>query len=299
MNNENDTVNPGPAPVLATGCLPTPMDVRLSSGIRQGYTGTMVPKGEWRSTQALKPFVPRGRCQKHVPSCNWHTTGKAYQTKYAFMTGGRFMPNVSYVAGFQEDTGGNFDTGTLPINSIKAIATKGMHPVGPECPEWFDRPRKIPASVEAERFKYRADEWEEIRTLEELMSAILNNDPVNAGIHWYNADANPGPTGHLKHRPPGQHGGHSVLFFGALMNYQYSPMGIGIVFNNHHGDSKTPGGKNEFGQEMKFPSWGDDGFGVVPVERLIEGMPLYGAWALRTVYIQNEHLNDVPQPKFE
>ena len=280
---------------LATGCLPQPPDTRV--GVAVGYTGTLVPESQWASADALKRFVPRGKCQGSVPACNWYTTGKAYQTKYAYMSGGK-CPQVSYCAGYQEDTGGNFRVGTMPLDSIKAIAARGLHPVTPDCPEWFNSPRRIPAAVEAARPLYRADEWEELRTKAEIVSAILNNDPVNAGMDWYDSDANPGPTGHLPVRGSGRPGGHSVLFCGVVTGYAPSPSGVGLLFNNHHGDSQTPATKDERGRTLRFPVWGDDGFGVVPVERVEADARKYGAWALRTVYVRNEDLADVPTPKF-
>jgi hypothetical protein len=282
---------------MATGCLPQPMDTRVGKCCAP-YTGARIPPGEWRSSDALKPYVPRGKCQRHVPSCNWHTTGKAYQTKYAFMAGtpGKY-PEVSYVAGFAEDTGNDFNVGTMPLESIRAIAERGLFPVTPDLPEWYDRPRRFPEDAQRRRALFRADEWEQCVTREDVVSALLNNDPVNIGIDWWDSDANPGPTGHLPVAGRGGKGGHSVLACGVVMGYALSPSGVGILFNNHHGDSHTPAFRDERGRQLKFPVWGDDGFGVVPVERVERGAPLYGCWALRTVYLLNDDL-DVPTPNF-
>jgi hypothetical protein len=282
--------------MLATGCLPQPLGTRTAAGYRT-YTGAAIDRKDWRSTDAMKPFVPRGKCQSHVPACNWYTTGKALQTKY-FLTTGKLYPEVSYCAGYQEDTNGNFDAGTLPLDSIRMIANRGIPPAIAGLPEWFDRPRQIPADAQNARMNYRADEWEECKSAEQVVSAILNNDPVNLGIWWFDSDANPGPTGHLPVRGRGGRGGHSVLGCGLVLDYAPSPSRVGVLFNNHHGDSKTPASRDERGRELKFPVWGDDGFGVVPLERVAEGIPVFGCWALRSVTVRNQDLN-VPKPIFE
>lgn len=279
---------------LATGCLPQPIETRV--GVRVGYTGPMFPTRQYRNFDALRRFVPRGKCQSSVPACNWYTTGKAYQTVYAFTTGKPY-PEVSYCAGYQEATGGDFNAGTLPIDSIRAISERGLFPASDALPEWFNRPRLIPADAVSGRKLLRADEWEEARSAEEIISALLNADVLNIGIDWYAQDVNPGPTGHLGLRGR-LVGGHSVLACGVVMDYANSPSRIGILFNNHHGDSMTPAFQDERGNKLQFPVWGDDGFGVVPIERVVDGAAKYGAWVLRTVMMRGQDLNDVPVPNF-
>lgn len=280
---------------LATGCLEQPASTRVGTAV--GYTGTMIPKSQWKPTDALKPYVPKGKCQFTVPACNWYAALKAFQTKYALTVGGKY-PEVSYMAGYQEDTGGNFRVGTMPLDAIRTMASKGIHPIGPGCPEWFDSPRRIPQEIEAVRPTLRADEWEEVRVLDEIMSALLNTDPLDAGVDWWDSDANPGPDGHLPVRGSGRSGGHALTFYGIVMDYTPSPSRIGISFSNHHGDSLTPAVEDERGRKLRLGVWGNDGCGVMPVERLLSGAPRYGAWALRSVRVRNEDLDRVPDPVF-
>lgn len=281
--------------IPATGCLPQPVGTRLGSHCTP-YTGRKIDRSEWRSTDAMRRYVPRGKCQFHVPACNWYTTVKALQTKY-FMTTGRVIPSLSYCAGYQEDTNGDFDRGTLPLESIRMIADRGVPPAIDGLPEWFDRRRNIPARAQEQRAFYKADEWEECDTAEDVISAILNNDPVNLGIWWYDSDANPGPSGRLG-RGRGGRGGHSVLGCGIVMDFPNSPSGVGILFNNHHGDSETPARTDERGRQLTYPVWGDDGYGVVSIERVAEGIPIFGCWALRTVTVNPVDVV-VPNPNFE
>lgn len=283
--------------LMATGCLPQPPSTRVGAA----YTGVRTPRDRWVSTDTMRAFVPRGKCQSTVPACNWYTTGKGYQTKYAMMTGKPY-PEVSYCAGYAEDTNNNFNVGTMPADSIRAIAAKGCLPVVPGLPEWFNSPRRVPPEAVAGRKNLRADEWEMCQTGEDVVSAILNGDPVNIGIDWFDSDANPGPTGHLPVRgqcfQPRCPGGHSVLACGVVMGYALSPSGVGILFNNHHGDSLTRAQQDERGRTLTFPVWGDDGFGVMPLERIANGIPRYGSWALRSVFIPADALADVPDPQF-
>ena len=55
--------------IHATGCLEQPHETRV--GAQCGaYTGAMIPRSEWVSTDALKRYVPRGKCQFTIPACN-------------------------------------------------------------------------------------------------------------------------------------------------------------------------------------------------------------------------------------
>lgn len=281
--------------VMATGCMPQPMETRV--GFRVGYTGTQIKPSDYESVSVMRNYVPRGKSQGSVPACNIYTTGKCFQTVYAMRTGKPY-PQVSYCAMYQEITHGDFEAGTLPIDAIRVAASRGFYPVSDDCPEWFNQPRRIAGAIEDQRHTLRTDEWEEVRTREDLLSAIMNNDPVDAGIDWYREDVNPGPKGRLGVRGSQLLGGHSVEFMGVVMGYDLSPSRIGVLFNNHHGDSETPAMTDERGNKLQFPIWGDDGFGIVPIERLEAGIPKYGAWAMRSVMIRSADLIDVPTPRF-
>ena len=282
--------------IHATGCLEQPPETRV--GAQCGaYTGRSIPRSDWATTDALKRYVPRGKCQFTVPACNWYATLKAWQIKYALVTG-KPAPDVSYCAGYQEDTGGNFNVGTMPLRSIRQIAERGIHLATPDLPEWFNRPRRVPADVAAARVELRADEWEQVQTADEIVSALLNNDPIDFGMDWWDPDANPGPTGELAVSHRGEPGGHALTGWGVLMGYRLSPSGVGIRFNNHHGDSKTPAQADERGRKILSGIWGNDGDGIVPIERVVAGARKYGAWALRTVTIRDIDLPDLT-PKFQ
>lgn len=277
---------------MATGLEPQPKESRTLGA----YTGQRIPASDYASTDALKRFVPRGKCQRTLPGCSSWTNGKCVQAKYAYMTGGKY-PELSYAAMHQEITGGKMNRGSRPVDGIELIAKRGCPLATPNLPEWFASPRNFPADAVNDRMAYRADEWEECMSVEDVLSAILNMDPVNLGFWWYDSDANPGPTGHLPVRGSGGRGGHSLIGCGIVMGYAKSQSGVGVLFNNHHGDKLSSSTVDERGRTLRYPVWGDDGFGVVPVERLVEGIEDFGCYALRTVTIRNEDIN-VPVPKF-
>lgn len=277
---------------MGMGCLEQPPETRSLGS----YTGQRIDRSQWTTVNTLKRFVPVGKCQFDLPGCCSWTTGKAVQTKYAYMVGGGY-PQLSYAALHQLVTGGRMNRGARPIDSIEGVAKSGIPIVTPQLPEFFKSVRQLPKdAVEAGR-AYLAHEWEECQSPEDVVSALLNNDPVNIGIWWYDSDANPGPSGHLPVRGSGGKGGHSVEAYGVLMGYPKSPSGVGIVFSNHHGDKAVPAFKDERGRTLRSGVWGDDGCGVVPIERLIDGIPAFGCYALRTVTIRNEDLN-IPDPNF-
>lgn len=278
---------------MATGCEPQPPETRSSLS---EYTGKIIDPSDYYSTDGLKRFVPRGKCQSSLPACCTYTTLKLVQAKYSYMTGGKY-PEFSYAAAHQEITGGRMSRGARPIDSIELVANRGIPLATPNLPEWFSSPRKFPDDAVADRMDVRAAEWQHIRNGKEAVSAILNMDGVNVCIWWYDSDANPGETGYLPVRGRGGKGGHSVVGCGVLLGYELSPSRIGIIIGNHHGDKQTPAMKDERGRTLRFPSWGNDGFGVVPIERVEDGIPDFGCYALRTVTIRNEDLN-VPEPKF-
>lgn len=279
--------------IMATGCLPQPISTRTGIDL---YTGVLIPPSQYKSTRVLAQYVPRGKCQSSVPACNWYSTVKAYQTVFAMRTGKPY-PELSYCANYQIATNGDFDAGTMPLDAIKQISQQGIVPVGPDCPEWFNRPRQISAELMQRRSIFRGLGWEECRTAGQVISATINTDPVNIGIDWFAEDVNPGPSGFI-----GVNGrligGHSVLAIGVEMGYKYSPSGIGIVFSNHHGDKLTPAFKDERGNTLQFPVWGDDGIGIVPIERVAAGIVKYGAFSLRSIMLTADMLGDLPTPNF-
>lgn len=279
--------------IMATGCLPQPISTRTGIDL---YTGALIPPAKYKSTRVLAQFVPRGKCQSSVPACNWYSTVKAYQTVFAMRTSLPY-PQLSYCANYQIATNGDFNAGTMPLDAIRQISQQGIVPVGPGLPEWFNRPRQIPAELIQRRSLYRGLGWEECRTAGQVISAVINTDPVNIGMDWMSEDVNPGPTGHLG---VGGHviGGHSVLAIGIELGYKLSPSGIGVVFSNHHGDKLTPALKDERGNTLQFPVWGDDGIGIVPIERVADGIVKYGSFTLRSIMLTAEMLGDLPTPNF-
>ena len=279
---------------MATGCHVQPADTR--AGMVK-YTGPRIKESDYESTDALRPYVPLGLCQASVPACCEFATIKAYMTKFHVTTGKPSVP-LSICASYQENVNGDFTSGDAPMHSLRSLATKGAYPVVDGLPVWFDRPRSVPADAVARRHLFRADEFEDCQEAADLISAILNMDPTNIGIDWYDTDVNPGPTGHLLVRGNRVVGGHSLTGCGIVMNYRPSPSGLGILFNNHHGDKLTPTQHDERGNTFTFPVWGDDGFGVMPIERAVAGMPKYGAFALRSVFVPDAILSDVPTPNF-
>lgn len=295
MNDARDEMDADeivPPQAFATGCLPQPPQTRSLAA----YSGPLVAPNKRFSTDAMRRYVPRGKCQSSLPACCSYTTVKAIQTKYRMATG-KLFPELSYAAAHQEITGGRMSRGARPLDSIELVSKRGVPPVVPGLPEWFKTVTAIPPAATALRLAYRGDEWEEIVRAEQTLDAIYNNDPVNVCIWWYDSDANPGPTGHLPVRGSGEAGGHSVLGCGIVIGYRLSPSGVGILINNHHGDSQTPAMKDERGRTLRFSAWGDDGFGVVPIERIAAGLPDFGSYALRTVTLRDADL-DVPAPQF-
>jgi hypothetical protein len=280
--------------IMATGCKPQPPSTRATM---PKFSGSRIPRSQYRSTDAMRRFVPLGKCQSSVPACCEYATIKCYQTKYGIVTGQSY-PELSFCGNYQEQTGGDFTAGDMPLHAIKSLAEKGAYPVVPGLPEWFDRPMQIPAQAASKRHLFRADEWEECADEDDVVSAALNMDPVNVGIDWFDTDVNPGPTGHLQVQGNRLLGGHSLIVCGVVMGYRYSPSGIGLLFGNHHGDSKTPAMHDERGNTFKFPVWGDDGFGVMPIERIRDGIGKYGSFALRSIYLPDADLAGGPDPKF-
>ena len=122
-----------------------------------------------------------------------------------------------------------------------------------------------------------------------MVSDILSLSPCNIGIWWYDTDVN-APNGELKVRGNSRLGGHAVVACGIVMNYSNSPSGVGIIINNHHGDSQTPATKDERGNTIRSGIWGKDGFGCVPIERLNNDIPTFGSFGLRSVMVNNEDL---------
>lgn len=253
------------------------------------YTGAVIPRSEWASTYAMKRFVPRGKTQFNLPACTSYTNGKMFQTAIAVAVGrAGWWPEVSYCAAHQEITRNNMQQGSRAVDCIRLMVDRGLVPVMDGVPEFYGTPRQLPAAAQQERLKYAGGEWEEVFSVEQAVSAILSNHPVNIPVDWREADTNPGPTGHLKLNAGRLLGGHSILGCGIVLNYPESPSGLGFLCGNHHGDKLTPNTKNEFGQVMKAGSWGDDGFCVVPAERVAVAIPKYSSCALRTVKVLDE-----------
>lgn len=258
----------------------------------KAYSGPMLPREQWFSSDALIDFVPRGKCQFDQPSCNAYATGKVWQTKYALTVGKKnFVRPVSYSALHQEITGGRMNDGSMPVDAINLIQSKGLFPVTSMLPEWYKQVQQIPPDAALARKLNRADEWEECYDGSGVVNACLALKPCNIGIWWYDSDVNPGPTGYLKVSGRSKLGGHAVVACGVLMGYDYSPSGVGIIINNHHGDSKTPATTDERGNTIRAGVWGNDGFGVLPIERLNKDIPTFGAFCLGSVYVNDADLN--------
>jgi hypothetical protein len=266
---------------MALGCEPCPQG---TTGLPR-YSGPQVPQSEWKAVDALRPFAPLGKCQFNLPACCTYTRVKAYQTLHAFHSGkvGNF-PEVSYAAMHQEATGGRMQQGARPVDVLRT-APQGLVPVSPETPEFFTSPRNFSGKG---RELLKEDEWQEVFGLEDTVSAVLSLHAVNVCLDWRQRDANPGPTGELVMEAGGMLGGHSVLAVGIRFDYRNSPSGIGVIIQNHHGDKLSSGGKNEFG--LVSGVWGDNGFGIVPIERIVAGAEKYSSTALRTVMIQDKDL---------
>ena len=281
------------APLPALGCIPQPRSTRAAL---PRYDGPRINPADYYSTDYMRQFVPMGKSQKSVPACCAYATGKIWQLVYRLRTG-KPAPDVSYCALYEEATGGNFNEGTMPLDLIRRMQRDGIPPATAALPEWFDSARRIPAESQAARKMLRADEWQECHTRDDVISAILSLRPVNVCMQWRQADSNPGPTGRLKLNAGRVLGGHSLVGCGIVMGYSESPSGVGILLNNHHGDSKVPAQRDERGNLLTYPVWGDDGFGVVPIERVEEDMESFGSFALSSVMVRSEDL-DVPEPHF-
>jgi hypothetical protein len=258
----------------------------------KAFSGKLIPFDQWQSTEYMLQFVPRGKCQFTQPSCNSYATGKTWQTKYALTVGKPgFVREVSYSALHQEITGGNMDEGSMPLDAIRINQEKGLPPVSDQLPEWFERTRPFPPNTPEQRKLNRADEWEECPSGAYVGSAIQAMQPCNIGVWWYDSDVNPGPTGELKVRGSSRLGGHAIVACGIVMGYRHSPRGIGIIISNSHGDSKTPSTKDERGNTIRSGVWGNDGFGILPIERLDNDIPTFGAFALRSVMVNDGDLS--------
>jgi len=249
----------------------------------------LIPRSDWYTTEYLKQFVPRGKCQFNQPSCNSYATGKAYQTKYAQIVGkAGFVRPVSYSALHQEITGGNMDEGSSPLDSIRLNQEKGLRAATQQLPEWYSSPHQL-ASNDTTRLLQRADEWEDCPSGAYIVSAVLAMQPCDFGMWWCEGDVN-AANGELTMNPGRKLGGHALVACGVVMGYKNSPSGVGILLNNHHGDSQTPSQTDERGNSIRAGIWGNDGFGIVPIERLDTDVPSFGAFALRSVYVNDEDL---------
>lgn len=270
---------------LALGNNPLPpgaMKPRLSAA-------KLIPQSDWYSTEYLKQFVPRGKCQFNQPSCNSYATGKVWQTKYACTIGkAGFVRPVSYSALHQEITGGNMDDGSMPLDSIRINQERGLIAASSSLPEWYSSPRNLTQFQDSRKLN-RADEWEDCPSGAYIVSAVLAMQPCDFGIWWYDTDVN-APNGELVVRGRTRLGGHALVACGLVMGYHNSPSGVGILFNNHHGDSQTPSQTDERGNSIRAGIWGNDGFGIVPIERLDADVPTFGAFALRSVMVNDEDL---------
>jgi hypothetical protein len=265
---------------LALGCEPTPQG---TTGLPR-YAGAAIPRSEWRPVDVLRKYAPRGKCQFNLPACCTYTQLKQFQTLYAFACDG-YYPEVSYAAMHQEVTGGRMQQGARPVDTMRLATTKGIVPASAEAPEFFTSPRRFSG---AGRELLVPHEQEELFTLEELVSSILNLEAPNVCLDWRERDANPGPSGECVMDAGRLLGGHSVLAVGVRFDYRHSPSGIGVLIQNHHGDKLSSGGKNEFG--MVSGVWGDDGFGWIPAERLVDGAGKYTSTTLRTVKVLDKDL---------
>ena len=281
---------------MATGCLPAAP--QAFAGL-PAYSGDLIPPEQYRTTEAMKPFVQRGLCQASVPACCEYACLKCYLSKYA-MTTGKTPPKLSFCATYQDAVGGDFSAGDVPPHAVAILAGKGAYPASDELPVWFGSPRRVPAAAEASRHLYRADEWEKCGSAAEVISAVLNGDPVAFCVEWFTSDRSPGPEGELPVQGDYAVGGHALFGWGLLLGYHLSPSGVGVRFNNHHGDKETPAITDEHGRQFLIGVWGDDGDGVMPIERIIRGFAIYGpAAALRSVYVPDSAFSDVPTPKFK
>lgn len=268
--------------VMALGCLESPQG---ETGLPR-YSGQLIDRSKWKRVDVLRRFAPRGKCQFNLPGCCTWTQLKQFQTMYAFNCDGYF-PELSYAAMHQEVTGGIMSRGARPVDTMRLSVSKGIIPVSKDTPEFFTTPRQLNT---AGRELYVPGENEEIFTVDELVSAIINLEAPNVCLDWRERDTNPGPSGELydDREAGGILGGHSVLGVAVRFDYAKSPSGIGIGFQNHHGDKKSSGGPNEFGRVSGV--WGDDGFGWMPVERAIIGARKYSSTTLRTVKILDKDL---------
>ena len=115
-------------------------------------TGKLIDRKDWFSTDYLRQFVPLGKCQFNQPSCNSYATGKVWQTKYAQTVGkpGYVRP-VSYSALHQELTGGNLSDGSMPLDAIELIQSKGLFRADSSLPDWFDRVRHFTSDEQNQR----------------------------------------------------------------------------------------------------------------------------------------------------
>lgn len=267
--------------VMALGCEPTPQG---TTGLKK-WAGLLIPESDWKPVNALEQFVPLGKCQYSLPACCSYSRGKAYQTLHAFHSGkvGNY-PQISYAAMHQEATNGNMNQGARPDDMFR-LARNGIVPADVEVPEYYTTPRNYKGTG---RDLNMEDEWYELFGLNDTVSALMSLHACNVCFDWRQKDSNPGPSGELVMDAGGYLGGHSLMACGIRFDYRHSPSGIGVRINNHHGDELTSGGENEFGQVSGV--WGDNGFGWVPIERVIAGAKVYSSTALRTVQILDSNL---------
>lgn len=215
---------------------------------------TLIPRAQWKPV-SFRQFFPRIKNQGPIGMCNCSATGNVTEGCRR-MAGG--LADVDLSAGdlYRRISGGS-DNGSLPEDALKEMMTHGMAPVA-DVP-YLDWHRNT-AGGDADRGKYRITEALWCPTFDHVASASQQGFLIDVAVWWYGRD--PVDADGWLGGGSGSRGGHAICGCGlANRNGQW-----GIVFVNSWG-----------------PTWGQNGFAVLPEARVAAGCSAFQVWAVRAV----------------
>jgi hypothetical protein len=197
-------------------------------------------------TPAEARFPPKQwtRSQGSVGSCAGYA-GAWTLARCRVMAGMDYVP-LSGESLYSQTNGGR-DQGSGLVNNIKAMVTTGVAPEGLNQPGRFYTESSLPAAAKAERHRFKADEWYQVRTEIELAIAVASGFIIGVACHV---------------------GGGWRRFDGDLLIGNNGPGNHATIVD----DVRLKGGKPQFRMVNSHGlSWGKDGVAWVDWDRTFSG----------------------------
>lgn len=224
---------------VKTGCLQRKTLLGAEFPVVSDVMG-LLPREQWKDRLgiSLRPHVPIIHYQNGEGSCAGNSSVLAGVEIPRSLTGLPFVhiaPSSLY-----KQSGGGRDAGSGLDENLRCLKNVGCVPVemwGGEL-GWN---KSYPAGFEKEAAKYQVDEWFDLGTFEEFMSALFYGFPISFGVFW-------------------GRGGHAICAVEPIHeNGEW-----GCVFANSWG-----------------LNWGDGGFGKMFEPQITRGIEYFGGWAAR------------------